>query len=74
MYCEMMESDSLFYLLKKMCVTRRYLTTNVIISMNTKYGGKYVDSILGVKVLVYSMTAIKEEHTLHIHLPDLCYK
>lgn len=43
----MMESGSLFYLLKDECVTKGYPTTNVIISMNTKYGGKYVDSILG---------------------------
>lgn len=70
----MMESGSLFYLLKEECVAKGYPTTNVIISMNTKYGGKYADSILGVKVSAYSMTAIKEECTLHIHLPDLCYK
>lgn len=70
----MIESGSLFYLLKEKCVTKRYPTTNAIISVNTKYGGKYVDSILGVKVSEYSMTAIKEERTLHIHLPDLCYK
>lgn len=32
----MMESGSLFYLLKEECVTKGYPTTNVIISMNTK--------------------------------------
>lgn len=70
----MVESGSLFYLLKEKCVTKRYLATNVIISVNTKYEGKYVNSILGVKVSEYSMMVIKVEHTLHIHLPDLCYK
>lgn len=43
----MMKSGSLFYLLKEKCVTKGHPTTNVIIAMNTKYGGKYVDSVLG---------------------------